>query len=241
MLYLVWPMSGAAWAPVRQLVLKEPIRSSHVQYLGMVRVRTYGARVPWSSVFIKKTSKNILKVKNIFSMETYMCLAWTCENSFRNIVIFFTEIIIFWATTTKIAPFRKDFFVRHVLKYNVIIFFHICGLHVYVCWQNISKKKKNHDVENDILKMCSKELNLHWPFSQMVHPIWRLYRQISATRTHRIWKTADRMLSSWLAADMYGFPIRRLRRAGVSNLEFGGVSGVLPRPDSFNSNAFCLW
>lgn len=45
--------------------------------------------------------------------------------------------------------------------------------------------------------MCSKELNLHWPFSQMVHPIWRLYRQISATRTHRIWKTADRSGRTW--------------------------------------------
>ena len=38
--------------------------------------------------------------------------------------------------------------------------------------------------------------------------------------------------------DMYGFLLRRLSRGGMPDLEFDGVSGVLPRSDSFNDNSF---
>jgi hypothetical protein len=38
--------------------------------------------------------------------------------------------------------------------------------------------------------------------------------------------------------DRYGFLLRRLSRGGVPDLEFDGMSGVLPRSDSFNGNGF---
>ena len=52
-----------------------------------------------------------------------------------------------------------------------------------------------------------------------------------------IWKT-EHVLSSWFVDDRYGFLLRRLSRGGVPDLEFEGVSGVLPRSDSFNGNGF---
>ena len=36
----------------------------------------------------------------------------------------------------------------------------------------------------------------------------------------------------------YGFLLRRLSRGGVPDLKFDGMSGVLPRSDSFNGNGF---
>jgi hypothetical protein len=39
-------------------------------------------------------------------------------------------------------------------------------------------------------------------------------------------------------AGRYGFLLRRLSRAGVPDLEFAGVSRVLPRSDSFNGKGF---
>ncbi|KAE8781731.1 Speckle-type POZ protein [Hordeum vulgare] len=48
-----------------------------------------------------------------------------------------------------------------------------------------------------------------------------------------IWKT-ERVLGSWFVDGRYGFLLRRLGRGGVSDLKFDGVSGVLPRSDSFN-------
>ena len=52
-----------------------------------------------------------------------------------------------------------------------------------------------------------------------------------------IWKT-EHVLGSWFMDGGYGFLLRRLSRGGVSYLEFDGVSGVLPRSDSFNGNGF---
>ena len=49
------------------------------------------------------------------------------------------------------------------------------------------------------------------------------------------------VLDLWLKADSSGFLLRRHSRAGVSVLEFDGVSGdMLPRSDSFNGNGFPL-
>ena len=52
-----------------------------------------------------------------------------------------------------------------------------------------------------------------------------------------IWKT-ERVLGSWFVDGRYGFLLRRLSRGGVPDLEFDGVSGVLPRSDSFNGKGF---
>ena len=52
-----------------------------------------------------------------------------------------------------------------------------------------------------------------------------------------IWKTKH-VLGSWFVDDRYGFLPQRLSRGGVPDLEFDGVSGVLPRSDSFNDNGF---
>ena len=52
-----------------------------------------------------------------------------------------------------------------------------------------------------------------------------------------IWKT-EHVLGSWFVDGRYGFLLRRLSRGGVPDLEFDGVSGVLPRSDSFNGNGF---
>ncbi|KAE8777200.1 Speckle-type POZ protein [Hordeum vulgare] len=52
-----------------------------------------------------------------------------------------------------------------------------------------------------------------------------------------IWKTKC-VLGSWFVDDRYGFLLRRLSRGGASDLEFDGVSGVLPRSDSFNDKGF---
>jgi hypothetical protein len=53
-----------------------------------------------------------------------------------------------------------------------------------------------------------------------------------------IWKMVNRVLGSWFVDGRYGFLLRRLSRAGVPDLEFDGVSDVLPRSDSFNGNDF---
>ena len=60
------------------------------------------------------------------------------------------------------------------------------------------------------------------------------------------WKIVHLVLDLWLEADSSGFLLRRRSRAGVSVLEFDGVSGDrLPRSDSFNGNGFAssklLW
>ena len=53
------------------------------------------------------------------------------------------------------------------------------------------------------------------------------------------WKMVHPVLGLWLVADSSGFLLRRRCRAGVSDLEFDGVSGdMLPRSDSFNGNGF---
>ena len=46
------------------------------------------------------------------------------------------------------------------------------------------------------------------------------------------------MLGSWFVDGRYGFLLRRLSRGGVPDLKFDGVSGVLPRSDSFNGKGF---
>ena len=53
-----------------------------------------------------------------------------------------------------------------------------------------------------------------------------------------IWKMVDRVLGSCFVDGRYGFLLRRLSHVGVPDLEFDGVSGVLPRSDSFNGNDF---
>ena len=52
-----------------------------------------------------------------------------------------------------------------------------------------------------------------------------------------IWK-AERVLGSWFVDGRYGFLLRRLSRGGVPDLDFDGVSVVLPRSDSFNGKGF---
>ena len=52
-----------------------------------------------------------------------------------------------------------------------------------------------------------------------------------------IWKT-EHVLGSWLVDGRYGFLLRRFSRGGLPDLEFDGVSGVLPLSDSFNGNGF---
>ena len=46
------------------------------------------------------------------------------------------------------------------------------------------------------------------------------------------------MLGLWFVAGRYGFLLRRLSHAGMLDLEFDGVSGVLPWSNSFNGNVF---
>ncbi|KAE8790866.1 Pentatricopeptide repeat-containing protein [Hordeum vulgare] len=52
-----------------------------------------------------------------------------------------------------------------------------------------------------------------------------------------IWKK-EGVLGSWFVDGRYDFLLRRLSRGGMSDLEFDGVSGVLPRSDSFNDKGF---
>ena len=52
-----------------------------------------------------------------------------------------------------------------------------------------------------------------------------------------IWKTKH-VLGSWFVDGRYGFLLRRFSRSGVPDLKFDGVSGVLPRSDSFNGKGF---
>ena len=46
------------------------------------------------------------------------------------------------------------------------------------------------------------------------------------------------MLGSWFVDGKYGFLLRRFSHGGLPDLEFDGVSEVLPRSDSFNGNGF---
>ena len=60
------------------------------------------------------------------------------------------------------------------------------------------------------------------------------------------WKMVHPVLGVWLEADRSGFLLRHFTRAGMSGLEFDGVSGdMLPRSDFFNDNGFAssklLW
>ena len=48
----------------------------------------------------------------------------------------------------------------------------------------------------------------------------------------------DRVLGSRFMDGRCGFLLRRSSRVGVPDLEFDGVSGVLPRSDSFNGKGF---
>ena len=52
-----------------------------------------------------------------------------------------------------------------------------------------------------------------------------------------IWKT-EHVLGLWFVDGRYGFLLRRFSRGGVPDLEFDGVSGVLPRSDLFNGKGF---
>ena len=52
-----------------------------------------------------------------------------------------------------------------------------------------------------------------------------------------IWKT-EHVLGSWFVDGRYDFLLRRLSRGGVPDLEFDGMSGLLPRSDSFNDMGF---
>nr|XP_020147150.1 BTB/POZ and MATH domain-containing protein 2-like [Aegilops tauschii subsp. strangulata] len=52
-----------------------------------------------------------------------------------------------------------------------------------------------------------------------------------------IWKT-ERVLGSWFVDGMYGFLLQRLCHVRVPDLEYDGVSGVLPQSDSFNESTF---
>ena len=54
-----------------------------------------------------------------------------------------------------------------------------------------------------------------------------------------IWKT-EHVLGSWFVDGSYGFLLRHLSRGGVPDLEFDGVSGVLPRSASFNGKGFAF-
>ena len=45
-------------------------------------------------------------------------------------------------------------------------------------------------------------------------------------------------MGSWIVDGRYGFLLRRLSRGRVPDLEFDGVSGVLPWSDSFNGKGF---
>ena len=55
-----------------------------------------------------------------------------------------------------------------------------------------------------------------------------------------IWKMVDRVLGSRFVDGRCGFLLRRSSRVGVPDLEFDGVSWVLPRSDSFNGNGFAF-
>ena len=57
-------------------------------------------------------------------------------------------------------------------------------------------------------------------------------------RLHRRHLKTECVLGSWLVHGWYRFLLRHLSRGGVSDLEFDGVSGVLPRSDSFNGKGF---
>ena len=46
------------------------------------------------------------------------------------------------------------------------------------------------------------------------------------------------MLGSWIVDGRYGFLLWRLSCGGVPDLEFDGVSGVLPQSDLFNGKGF---
>ena len=53
-----------------------------------------------------------------------------------------------------------------------------------------------------------------------------------------IWEMVDRLLGSWFGVGRCGFLLRHLSRVKVLDLEFDGVSGVLPRSNSFNGKGF---
>ena len=90
-----------------------------------------------------------------------------------------------------------------------------------------------------VVDLCPRAPLLRRPLLQPRHGAWEVVQERMEIMVciNDIWKT-KRVLGSWFVDGRYGFLLRRLSRGGVPDLEFDGVSGVLPRSDSFNGNGF---
>ena len=90
-----------------------------------------------------------------------------------------------------------------------------------------------------MVDLCPRSLPLRRSLLQRPRGAWEVVqeRMQIVVCIDDIWKT-EHVLGSWFMDGGYGFLLRRLSRGGVPDLEFDGVSGVLPRSDSFNGKGF---
>ena len=93
-----------------------------------------------------------------------------------------------------------------------------------------------------VVDMCPRALQLRRRLLQRRRGAWEVVqeRMQIVVGIGGIWKMVDRVLGSWFVDDRYGFLLRRLSCAGVPDLEFDSVSGVLPLSDSFNDNGYAF-
>ena len=83
-----------------------------------------------------------------------------------------------------------------------------------------------------VVDMCPRAPPLRRRLLQRRHGAWEVVEERM--------QIAERVLGSWFMDRRYGFLLRRHNHVGVPDLEFDGVSGVLPRSDSFNGNGFAF-
>ena len=90
-----------------------------------------------------------------------------------------------------------------------------------------------------MVDLCPHAPPLRRRLLQRRHGAWEVVKERMqiVVSIDEIWMT-EHVLGSWFVDGRYGFLLRRLSRGGVPDLEFDGVSGVLPRSDSFNGKGF---
>ena len=90
-----------------------------------------------------------------------------------------------------------------------------------------------------VVDLCPRAPPLRRRFLQHRRRAWEVVqeRMQIVVCINDIYKT-EHVLSSWFVDGRYGVLLRRFSRSGVPDLEFDGVSRVLPQSDSFNDKGF---
>ncbi|KAM3215617.1 hypothetical protein ACQJBY_067572 [Aegilops geniculata] len=92
-----------------------------------------------------------------------------------------------------------------------------------------------------LVDLCPRAPPLRRRLLQRRHGAWKVVqeRMQIVVCIDNIWKM-EHVLGSWFVDGRYSFLLRCFSRGRVLDLEFDGVSGVLPQSDSFNGKGFTI-